>query len=289
VSVGVGEVIPDQKAKKVEVVLHDNHEQIMRLRDEHPELFESGGDSAAVSGEEYRRRLELALQDGLVRERVERLPMASGTGLMSMLAPEHGWVFATEVGPDRQPRLAFVSATPTWGLRKEEDGSAQVDESILTCLTYADPIDADAPAELPAGAYEGVFDAWPEARRAIWHSWMRLTDPANLQPEVRGILRRASELVRDAHSRLTPAERDRVAVALAQRWPYRISRDVGRILDDEDLGPADRVEALRALVAEEGLEPPPPPVPLAPVTEEDVRLVAWMAITPARILVEGAS
>jgi Helicase conserved C-terminal domain/SNF2-related domain/PLD-like domain len=282
VSVGIGDVIPGQKAKRIEVVLADNREQIEKLREERPELFESGGDSAALSGEEYRRRLELALQDGLIRSRVERLPMASGTGFKSPLATEHGWVFATEVGPDREARLAFVAATPFWGVRRDDDGGAEVDESPLTCLTYADPGDRSTYAELSDPAYSGVFNAWPEARRAIWRSWMRLTDPANLQPDVKGVLRRAADLVRDGQSPLSAVERDTVAVALAQRWPIRISREVGRILDDTDRPVSDRIVALRKVVDEEGLQAPPPPVPLPAIEEDEVRLVAWMAVIPAR-------
>jgi hypothetical protein len=208
--------------------------------------------------------------------------MASGTGFRSPLAAEHGWVFATEVGPDREARLAFVAATPFWGVRRSDDGAAEVDESPLTCLTYADPGDKSTYAELSDPAYAGVFDAWPEARRTIWRSWMRLTDPANLQPDVKGVLRRAADLVRDSQSPLSALERDKVAVALAQRWPLRISRDVGRIIDDVDRALPDRIVALRALVEAEGLEAPPPPVPLPPIEEEAVRLVAWMAVIPAR-------
>ena len=282
VSVGIGDVIPGQKAKRIEVVLADNREQIEQLREERPELFESGGDSAALSGEEYRRRLELALQDGLIRQRVEGLPMASGSGFRSPLAAEPGWVFATEVGPDNEARLAFVAATPFWGVERDEFGAAEVDESPLTCLTYADPGDRSTYAELPDPAYEGVFDAWPEARRAIWRSWSRLTDPANLQPDVKGVLRRASDLVRDTPSPLSVTDRDKVAVALAQRWPLRISREVGRILEDDGLSLSDKAVQLRSLVDAEGLEAPPPPVPLPPIDEDDVRLVAWMAVLPSR-------
>ena len=237
VSIGIGDVIPGQKAKRIEVVLADNRETIERLREERPELFESGGDSAALSGEEYRRRLELALEDGLVRRRIESLPMGSGTGFRSTLATEHGWVFATEVGPEREARMAFVAANQYWGVRRNDQGEAEVDENPLRSLSDADPGDRSTYAELSDPAYAGVFDAWPEARQAIWRSWMRLTDPANLQPDVKGVLRRAADLVRDSRSILSQPERDRVAVALAQRWPLRVSRDVGRILDDSEVSP----------------------------------------------------
>jgi hypothetical protein len=281
VSIGVGAVIPGQKARRIEVVLADNREQIEGLRQERPELFETGGDSAALSGEEYRRRLEQAFEDEAIRKRVERLPLASGTGFRSMLAQERGWVFATEVGQDAEPRLVFVAATPDWEVRRDEDGAADVDDSLLRCLTDADPGDMGTSAELPERAYSGVFGAWPEARRNIWRSWMRLTDPANLQPDVRGVLRRAADLVRDTRSELSAAEREKVAVALSQRWPIRISRAAGQILDGY-LADPDRVLALRQLVEDEGLEAPPPPVPLTPIEEDDVRLVAWMAVIPDR-------
>ena len=111
---------------------------------------------------------------------------------------------------------------------------------------------------------------------------MRLTDPANLQPDVKGVLRRAADLVRDSRSILSQPERDRVAVALAQRWPLRVSRDVGRILDDGEVSSADKVSKLRDLVDAEGLLAPPPPIPLPAISEDDIRLVAWMAVIPTR-------
>lgn len=280
VSVGIGDVIPGQKMKRIEVVLADNREQIERLRDERPELFESGGDSAALSGEEFRRRLEMALEDGLVRDRVDRLPMGSGSGLRTAFASEPGWVFSAEVGADSEPRVVFVAADAGWRVQRDPDGDAQIDESLLRALADADPLGGSAPAHLPDGAYDGVFEAWPEARRAIWRSWTRLTDPANLQPDVRGVLRRAADLVRDEPSDLSNEARNRLAVSLAQRWPLRIAREVGRILDDPSLDDRARVARLRDLANDEGLSPPPPPVALTPVTEDEIRLVAWMAITP---------
>lgn len=286
VSVGVGDVIPGQRMRRIEVVLADNREQIERLRQERPELFESGGDSAALSGEEYRRRLSQAMEDSLVRQSVERLPMGSGTGFRSPMASEPGWVFAAEVGPARMSRLAFVPATSAWDVRREADGSVDVDENLLRSLSDADPGDGAAPADLPDAAYDGVFAAWPAARRAIWQAWMRLTDPANLLPEVKGVLRRAADLVRDARSDLPQAERDRLAVALAQRWPLRIAREVGQILDASGQTPADRVVQLRDYAAAEGLQPPPPPVPLPHIDEDDIRLVAWMAVSPATVASE---
>ena len=60
-----------------------------------------------------------------------------------------------------------------------------------------------------------------------------------------------------------------------QRWAN------GRILDDLDLTPGERVAQLRGYAEAEGLQPPPPPIPLPPIDEEDVRLVAWVAVAPS--------
>jgi len=43
----------------------------------------------------------------------------------------------------------------------------------------------------------------------------------------------------------------------------------------------EQVRAISVVVAELGLEPSPPPEPLPAITEEDVHLVCWLAITPA--------
>ena len=208
---------------------------------------------------------------------MQRLPLASGTGFLNPRAPGNGWVFAAQVGDTATPRLAYVAAGPKWGQALDADGLPVVDEDLLRCLVAADPGDSATYPLLPDAAYHGVFDAWRTARMAIWRSWQRMTDPANLQPEVSRTLRTAADLVRDGHSDLTPTDRNELATTLAQRWPYRISRDVGEILA-KAIPEAERIRLLAELVAAEGLEAPPPPVPLPPVEEEEIRLVAWMAV-----------
>ena len=184
VSIGVGTVIPGQRARRIERDFTETREQIERLREERPELFETGGDSAAVSGEEFRRRLEVALEDSSVRIRVERLRAASGTGFRSPTASEPGWVVAMNVGPDSRPFLRFVAATSEWAVRRDEAGDAIFDDQLLRSLVDADPGSQRTPAELPDAAYQGMFEAWEVARESVFSDWSHLTDPANLQPAV---------------------------------------------------------------------------------------------------------
>jgi hypothetical protein len=200
------------------------------------------------------------------------------------MAREPGWVVAMSVGKDSRPFVRFVAATATWDVRCDDNGVPVIDDQLLRSLTDADPLDGSAGQYLPDAAYHGMFEAWEVARASVLADWTKLTDPLNLQPSVTKVLRRAAEMVHATQSPLSVEERDRVAASLAQRWPYRISREVGAILQEDTRSSDEKVVALMSLVDDEGLTPPPPPKPLPPITEDDIRLVTWMAITPARAI-----
>ena len=281
VSVGVGDVIPGQKMKRIEANFAYTREQIEMLREQRPEFFEAGGDSAAVSGEEYRRKLEVALQDGTLKRQVLNLPAGAGSGLISPLAEEHGWVFMARVSAGEQSaaRAAFVSATEDWQILRDELGEPMVDLREMQGLSLADPGSADVATVLPDAAYQGAFAAWTAAHSAITREWARLTDGKNLQPDVSQLVRDARELVLDTRSSLTTEERNRLAASIAQRWPRRISTKIREALDAGTTD-VDKVMKLRDLAEAEGLQPPPPPKPLPPVRPEDIQLQVWTAITP---------
>lgn len=283
VSVGVGDVIPGQKMTRIEANFAYTREQIEMLRQQRPEFFEAGGDSAALSGEEYRRKLELALRDGTLKRQVENLPAGAGSGLVSPLAGEPGWVFMARVsaGGENAARIAFVTATKEWQIAKDEFGEPRVDLREMQGLSLADPGSSEVEVLLPDEAYQGAFAAWSAAHAAITREWVRLTDGKNLQPDVSQLVRDARELVLDARSPLTTEERNYLAASIAQRWPRRIS---SRIREATESGTSDveKVMKLKALAEEEGLQPPPPPKPLPPVRAEDIQLQVWVAVTPLR-------
>jgi hypothetical protein len=281
VSVGVGEVIPGQKMKRIEANFAYTREQIEALREQKPELFESGGDSAALSGEEYRLKLSKAFEDGTLKRQVLGLPAGAGSGLISALAKEPGWVFMArvEAGEQTAARVAYVSANAKWEMVRDENGDPIIDLQEMQGLSLADPGSDQVETVLPDAAYQGAFAAWGAAHAAIAREWARLTDGKNLQPDVSQLVRDAREIVLDARSSLITEERNRLAASIAQRWPRRISTRIREALN-AGATDADKVMNLKRVAEEEGLQPPPPPKPLPPVRPEDIQLQVWAAVSP---------
>ncbi|MGC8466531.1 MAG: hypothetical protein ACP5O0_11510, partial [Acidimicrobiales bacterium] len=62
------------------------------------------------------------------------------------------------------------------------------------------------------------------------------------------------------------------------RWGADIKRAVRGVVNDDGLSNRDKVEKLQGIAEEYGLSLPKPSEPLSPVSQEDVRLVAWMAV-----------
>ena len=132
---------------------------------------------------------------------------------------------------------------------------------------------------LPDAFAEGAFGAWDRARRDIYEEWMRATDPATLQPDVRPLFRAAAN-----HVRMHPAagmsieERDRVADALEAPWGIRQERRLREVFDPDRVTPGEMTRRIAEVVRELGLQPWKPPDPLDPIEEEEVNLVVWMGV-----------
>lgn len=274
-AIGVGQVLPGQVTDPdVQVALADIaavHEQIENLYEEKADLLLGRGDSAALSGEEYRRRLDRALGNDRLRGDVEVLPYGAGSGFVSERVRRHGWVFCARVGDHPRPWFRFVSAT----------GDPQlILDDTLSSLMAADPGGPDCARTMPDWGVEGVFGAWETARDDIHQTWTKLTDIANLQPEIPLALREAAELVMTAPGDLSIDEQQGLLQRLNARWDRRIVSGIREIVRS-DHAASERVEALVEYVKEEGLPLPEHPEPLPPVEADEIRLVCWMAVAPA--------
>jgi hypothetical protein len=126
-----------------------------------------------------------------------------------------------------------------------------------------------------------VFDAWALAHDHIYRSWSRLTDIANLQPEVPLALREAVELVANHGAELGIERQTDIIRRLNGRWEKRIVDQVRHIVRS-DTSTHERIETLVEFVTDAGLEPPPPPEPLPVVEKDAIRLVCWMAVSNSR-------
>ena len=275
----------------------------MELHGEDTGVLEQGGQHRALSGQEYRHRLRQAMQPGAERSEVLELPYASGSGFVNSSWKQSGYVFCIRVGHcldggkgggdpraggaclkldcgvcSRDPHFRFVPVNERWRPLRNKDGDPIVKAETLQALIAADPVRPERERELSSGAYDGAFDAWDLARAHVWDEWMRLTDPANLQPEAPKAFRDASELLhRHGADVLAIDELDKLIPCFNTVPSARVQRETREILS-RDEPTATTVKQLRDLAQALGLRPPEPIEPLLAVTEEEVHLVAWMAV-----------
>ena len=237
-------------------------------------MLETGGHHAALSGEEFRQRLPAAINEGQ-EEDILRLPYGSGSGFIHPGVRQSGYVFCIRVRG--LCRFRFVPANRAWNTLTDDKGRALVVDDTLTALAAVDPGNEHRERILEETAYEGAFDAWAVARRHVYDEWMGLTDPLNLQPDVPKAMRDASELVFKYGAFLGRESQTDLLARLNTSPPERIKRVIQRLLRGDGANRA-KVEEIRHLVLDFGLEPTQPPDPLPPIGKDDVRLVAWMAV-----------
>jgi hypothetical protein len=269
-AVGVSEVLPGSEAS--EVTFTETRDEIERLRREDATLFEAGGIGAsALSGEEYRQELRRALENPSLGHLVRSLPWGSGSGLAREGA-NPGYVFCARIGDHERVQFRYVDV-------RDPSAPALVADT-LACLAQA--LCADGTERvLDEGTYSGAFPAWDLARNDIVVEWNRASDPANLVTPIPAIMHRAADLVR-AHkpSDMTIDEADWLIDALQAPYPERVQREIRRIVVG-DRSDVEKVRSLHRLAGELGLAPSPPPEPLPEISENDVHLVCWLAISPA--------
>jgi len=264
-SIGVeSEVIPG--GKTAEVVFSETREEIERLRREEKALFVNGGESDREhSGEEYRQDLRKGIER-LGEDAIRSLPWGAGSGFVG--GAENGHVFCARVG-DR----SFLRFVPASGAKPVSD--------TLACLRLVTCHEA-TPRTLTPEMREAAYAAWDVARKDVFEEWSFSTDPANLQPKVRPLFRRAAD-----HLRKHPPEGvdqpdlDRVISALEAPWGIRIEKQVRPVLDAPGEDPRTISAALVAKIHTLGLQPFEPPKPLPVIDEGDVVLICWMAVAPA--------
>lgn len=274
-SVGVSS--PVQGGAAGSQVFTETREEIEHLMKEDPSLFERGGAAGAgQTGEEYRQTLRKAL----ARDpgRITKMPFGAGSGMVK--GERRGVFFCAAVG--ERTYLRFVPTEPDWRPRE----GAPIISEIGTCLRLIECEEA-SPRDLPKPLDDAVFDLWPVARQDIHAAWMRETDPANLQPQVRPLNRRVAEFIR-AHR---PADDDGAKVnqaldILEAPWPRREELILRDLFADEAQAGVEKSRRIVSCILDTGLEPFTQPPLLPPIEAEDIQLVCWMGLSPEA---EGAA
>ena len=270
-TVGVGKILPDQAS--TDVVFAETREEIERLRNADASLFERGGTArGALSGEEYRQQLRQALENAELAERIQQLPWGSGSGMATATGDGPGYVFCIRVGDWPQPVFRYVSLA--------DPADPEVVSDTLACLDRAYPAQGfDTPRALDDDTHRWLFDAWPVAASDVLEKWNHLADKANLEPRLPPALARAADIVRDhAPDRLTQEEIDRAVDTLSAPYPERTVRTL-RAAIHGSTDPAEQAELILGVIRDLGLEPYTPPEPLPEITEDDIHLVCWLALS----------
>ncbi len=126
-----------------------------------------------------------------------------------------------------------------------------------------------------------IFDLWGVAKNHIWRSWMIETDPANLQPKLRPLNRRAAEFIRaNAPAELNAARITQALDVLESPWPRREEMMLREWHGDETRAGTAKAVYLIDKILETGLEPFREPPTLAPIRLAEIVLVCWMVISP---------
>ena len=271
-AVGAGQVLPGIETGEGRVF-----SDIDRLWNEDRSILEDGGGQAALSGEEYRHRLRKAKDESPeVMAEVKRLPYGSGSGFVNPRIRRSGYVFCIRVGEYHPPKFRFVPVDGDWRPMVGENNRPEVIADTLSALVAADPVDQAAGRVLSEETYDRAFDAWEVARDHVYEEWVRYTDPVNLMPDVPKAFRDATELVHEHGEGLSVDDKEDLLKRLNTRPSARIEKAVREVVRSDDTL-TEKVQQVRRLVLEAGLQPAEDPEPLPPITREDIHLVAWTA------------
>ncbi len=265
-------------------VFSETREEIDRLLTEDATIYERGGTVASSqTGEEYRQTLRKALgqnHDGIVA-----LPWNVGSSMAC--GDRRGVFFCAVVGPNTQFErtfLRFVEADADWRLKGEESA---VEREMGVCLRLI-----ECEQDTPTGQFEmlqdRVYDFWRRAQDDILHDWMRETDPANLQPDVRPLNRRVAEFIR-AHPPIdfTEDKINRALDILESPWPRREETMLRSWFESSDLSGSELASDLIKQIFGTGIEPSQSPPPLPPIERSDIKLLCWMGINTGRAAFSG--
>ncbi|MBF2755895.1 MAG: DEAD/DEAH box helicase family protein [Gammaproteobacteria bacterium AqS3] len=284
-SVGVVSPIADVSGSNRDFT--ETKEEIQKLLEEDPSLYERGGtDASTQSGEEYRQTLRKALESR--REQIIQMPWKAGSGIRK--GSEQGIFFCAKVG--ERTYLRFVHANEDWSvkyLERAEDGKGLVsaplvDDELGRCLRLIECSENDE-CVMDDTIQDAAYDLWLIARKNIHQRWDYETDPANLQPSVRLLNRKVADFIRgNTPSDIEQKQIDKVLDIVEAPWPMRDERRLREwFQSDERQNKNDKQRAKHLIekVLASGLEPFIAPEPLPPIKEEDIELLVWMGVSPA--------
>ena len=267
-SIGVTSPIEGERGGRQ--VFTETREEINQLLMENPALFERGGTvSSAQTGEEYRQTLRKALKEN--RDKIVSLPWKSGSGMIK--GKEQGIFFCATIG-EKRTYLRFIAADKKWKLIEGK----KIIKEIGTCLRLIEN-EENTKTMLPPEVQKSVYDFWNIAKEDIFQSWMYEADPANLQPKIRKINRDVASFIR-SHRPVEINEHtiNKALDIVESPWPRRDETLLREVFNNSDKR-KEKAKRLINWIIKTGLEPSGSPELLPPISEKDIKLICWLAVT----------
>ena len=271
----IGVAAPIEGAAYGTQVFTESRDEIEKLIREDASLYERGGTvGAAQTGEEYRQTLRKALEEG--GGNIPDMPWKIGSGMVKGDRP--GVFFCAVVGQDTEferPYLRFIPADDNW---QPNTGDDVIERELGTCLRLIE-CEENTPVWCPESLREAVYDFWEVAQDDIWKTWMKETDPANLQPDVRPLNHRVAEFIRNNQPIDMPETKIQKALDILESpWPRREEVMLRGWFDSDEYEGVALTNFLVNRIIETGLVPTEQPRLLPPITREDIELVCWLGI-----------
>lgn len=284
-AVGQNQVIPAQRSV-TDVNMADKREIDERISVEQQLIIGLfNGDASvldqaesALSGEELRRRLAVAMDDVYLRGQITSLPYGSGSGF----APDNGgakaYVFCVKVKNHPEPRFATVPVDAEWRAFLDDDGTPIVNRQTLIALSAADPGTDARIRQLGEKATKNVYDAWASAQQRIHADWQALGDPKAFRPEVPAAFRRAFLLAQENPAGMPIDKLQDLAGRLNTIPPKRVTDTVSHTLANPELSAAQKQNQILEILELAGVQPKSNAKAFPPADLDDIHLVCWMAI-----------
>lgn len=277
-AIGTGTVLPGVSAFPPR-----DHYDADDLVEEIESLVESGGGSAAGSGEEYRRRLANALAENkALRSELEDLPHGVGSGFENPNVDGSRYVFCMRMGDSGRVWFRNVRAGVDWMPLAEEGNNSSVEDDTLASLVAADPGSPDRVRHLTDEAFRAAYEAWALARDHAYDEWMRSTDPNALAGALPLAFREATQVAIQHGGILGGAEQTRLVRRLKSVPSTKAARAMRQALRSEGT-PKEQLDAIVAVLDEFGIQEAAKVEPLPVIERDDIRLVAWMAVRGTKL------
>jgi hypothetical protein len=251
-------------------------------------LVDSGGGSAAGSGEEYRRRLADALdRDPGLREQLEALPHGIGSGFVNPAVVGNVFVFCMRMGTSDRVWFRNVHVDSLWQPVLDGEGPAwKVEDDTLSSLVAADPGTPDCERVLTEETFRAAYEAWAIARDHAHEEWMAGTDPNALASALPKAFRDAAAVALEHGAVLGQAKQIELVRRLKSVPSVKAARAMRQALS-ADLTPVEQLAAISVVLDQFGIQPAAKVEPLPSIRLDEVRLVAWMAVQGTKPVPSG--